>query len=132
MPGLPGIWLSPAFERPSTAIHFTWVADWPAVREILPTVEAILRPYEPRPHWGKLSRIPGDEVAARYPRQPDFADLAARWDPIGRFRNILKVSFAHDAQHIHARYDLHDSLRFEFVAWNAPGGVEIDLEPGWT
>lgn len=47
--------------------------------------------------------------------------------PIGRFRNILKVSFAHDAQRIHARYDLHDSLGFEFVAWNAPGGVEIDL-----
>jgi xylitol oxidase len=81
------VWLSPAFERPSTAIHFTWVADWPAVRDMLPTVEAILRPFEPRPHWGKLSRIPGDEVAARYPRLPAFAALAARWDPTGRFRN---------------------------------------------
>jgi hypothetical protein len=47
--------------------------------------------------------------------------------PIGRFRNILKVAFASDDQRIHVRYDLHDSLSFEFVAWSAPGGVEIDL-----
>lgn len=47
--------------------------------------------------------------------------------PIGRFRNILAVAFTVDHTRIHARYDLHDSLGFEFVAWSAPGGLEIDM-----
>ncbi|MCW5891221.1 MAG: hypothetical protein KIT14_11805 [bacterium] len=47
--------------------------------------------------------------------------------PIGRFRNILKVRFDLDPDRIVARYDLHHGLSFEFVAWHAPGGVEIDL-----
>lgn len=47
--------------------------------------------------------------------------------PIGRFRNILAVAFTASPTRIHARYDLHDSLAFDFVVWSAPGGLEIDL-----
>jgi hypothetical protein len=47
--------------------------------------------------------------------------------PIGRFRNILKVRFEAAPARIWARYDLHHALQFDFVAWSAPGGVEIDL-----
>lgn len=47
--------------------------------------------------------------------------------PIGRFRNVLKVRFEASPDRIWARYDLHHALDFEFVAWSAPGGVEIDL-----
>ena len=48
------LWLSPAYGRDSVAFHFTWRPDWPAVRALLPDVEAALEPFEPRPHWAKL------------------------------------------------------------------------------
>ena len=59
-------WMSPAYRRESAAIHFTWRSDWPAVRELLPRIEAALAPYDPRPHWesfhvvarGRSGRLP--------------------------------------------------------------------------
>jgi xylitol oxidase len=81
------LWLSPSSERQSAAFHFTWRPDEAAVRAILPRVEQALRPFAPRPHWGKLFSIGRDELRDRYPRLPDFADLAVRWDPAGTFRN---------------------------------------------
>jgi xylitol oxidase len=73
--------------RPSVALHFTWKPDWAAVRNLLPAIEAALRPFEPRPHWGKLFTMEPDELRSRYPRLPDFAQLARRNDPDGKFRN---------------------------------------------
>ena len=48
------LWMSMAYKQPSIAIHFTWKQDWPAVRKLLPVIERELRPFKPRPHWGKL------------------------------------------------------------------------------
>ena len=48
------LWMSPCYERPSLAIHFTWKPEWDAVRELMPVIEKELAPYEARPHWGKL------------------------------------------------------------------------------
>ena len=79
--------LSMANGRASVAIHFTWKPDWDAVRILLPDIEAALRPFEPRPHWGKLFTMSPDELRSRYPRLPDFVDLANRLDPDGVFRN---------------------------------------------
>ena len=75
------LWLSMASGRPSVALHFTWKPDWDAVSALLPTIEAALRPFEPRPHWGKLFTLEPDELRSRYPRLPDFAELARRHDP---------------------------------------------------
>jgi xylitol oxidase len=50
-------------------------------------MEAALAPFGPRPHWGKLSTLPGDTLRARIPRLESFAELAAEWDPTGKFRN---------------------------------------------
>ena len=83
------LWLSPAQGRESVAFHFTWLPDWDAVRGLLPVIEAALEPFEPRPHWGKLFTMPWSEVRGRYPRLPDFAALAARLDPVGKFRNAF-------------------------------------------
>ena len=52
------LWLSPAYGRDSVAFHFTWRPDWPAVRALLPDVEAALEPFEPRPHGRSCSRWP--------------------------------------------------------------------------
>ena len=51
------LWMSPCYNRPSLAIHFTWEPDWDAVRELLPVIERELAPYNVRPHWGKLFTI---------------------------------------------------------------------------
>jgi len=83
------LWLSPAYRRESVAFHFTWKPDWPAVRAVLPSVEAALEPFAPRPHWGKLFTMAPDLVRSRYQRLPDFVALAQRLDPEGKLRNDL-------------------------------------------
>lgn len=81
------LWMSMAHQRLSLAIHFTWKPEWPAVREILPAIEAKLAPFGPRPHWAKLFTLSGAALAQQYPRLADFKALAARYDPNGKFRN---------------------------------------------
>ena len=48
------LWLSPAYERDSLCIGFTWRKHPTEVMALLADIEAALAPYEPRPHWGKL------------------------------------------------------------------------------
>lgn len=81
------LWLSPAYHRPSVAIHFTWKPDWPAVKGLLPVIERELGPFGPRPHWGKLFTMPPKTIKASYERWDDFVALAKRLDPQGKFRN---------------------------------------------
>ena len=59
----------------------------PDVRRLLPDIEAALRPFAARPHWGKLFTTGADELTGLYPRMPDFRDLVRRFDPRGAFRN---------------------------------------------
>jgi xylitol oxidase len=80
-------WLSMNYERDSVAFHFTMKPDWPAVRDVLPHIEAALAPFAPRPHWGKLFTMDGADIRARYPRLADFRALTQRLDPGGKFRN---------------------------------------------
>lgn len=93
------LWLSPAYQRDSVAFHFTWRPDWAAVRAVLRDVEQALRPFEPRPHWGKLFTLRGEEVVASYVRRGEFIELAAGLDPDGKFRNgfVDRFVFADDA-----------------------------------
>jgi xylitol oxidase len=78
-------WLSTTPED-SIAFHFTWKQDWTAVRTVLPELEAALLPLGARPHWGKLFTVPVGDLPGLYPRFGDFAELAARLDPTGKFR----------------------------------------------
>jgi alditol oxidase len=84
-----GLWLSTASERASIAIHFTWQPDWEPVRELLPTIEAALAPFAPRPHWGKLFTLAPEAVRSVYPHLPEFVALLERHDPTGKFRNAF-------------------------------------------
>jgi alditol oxidase len=81
------LWLSPAYHRASATIHFTWIPDPAAVRAVLPFVEAALAPFEPRPHWAKVSGIPPATIRSAYDRLPAFEALARDVDPKGVFRN---------------------------------------------
>jgi xylitol oxidase len=81
------LWMSPCYERPSVAIHFTWKPEWEAVRELMPVIEKELAPYAARPHWGKLFTVDPAQLRSRYERLADFKDLLKQHDPGGKFRN---------------------------------------------
>jgi xylitol oxidase len=89
--------VSPASGRPSVAFHFTWKPDLPAVRQLLPTIERALEPFEPRPHWGKLFTLAPEAVRSRYPRLPEFVAVAEAFDPAGAFRNAFVQRYVFDA-----------------------------------
>jgi xylitol oxidase len=83
------LWLSPAYERDSLALHFTWVPDTAAVTPVLGAIEEALVGLGARPHWAKLFTTPPDVVAGLYPRFDDARRLLAEHDPKGVFRNDL-------------------------------------------
>jgi len=83
------LWMSMAYQRASLAIHFTWKPEWDAVRQVLPLIEEQLRPFHPRPHWGKLFTVPGAQLEPCYAQLQAFRALAARYDPQGKFRNAF-------------------------------------------
>jgi xylitol oxidase len=80
-------WMSGFYERDSVAIHFAWNPDWPAIQRLLPEVEAVLAPFAPRPHWGKVFTMSATDIRSRYPRFAEFRALADRLDPERKFRN---------------------------------------------
>jgi xylitol oxidase len=82
-------WMSPFYRQQTVAIHFTWKPDWPAVRSVLPQIEAVLEPFSARPHWGKLFTLQPSHVQSLYPNLPRFRELLARYDPHGKFRNAF-------------------------------------------
>jgi len=83
------LWLSPAFERDSLCIGFTWRNHPADVAALLPVIEDALAPFDPRPHWGKLWALSPAKLAGLFPRLGDFAELVRRYDPTGKFQNPL-------------------------------------------
>jgi xylitol oxidase len=86
------LWMSPCYQQACIAIHFTWKKDWPAVREVLPRIEAALEPLSARPHWGKLFTMPPSRLQSLYRKLPEFRELLRRLDPAGKFRNAFLES----------------------------------------
>ena len=80
------LWLSGAHGRDTVGIHFTW-KKVPDALELLPEIDELLGAAGGRPHWGKLYSASPESLAGRYPRFGDFAALANRMDPRGKFRN---------------------------------------------
>jgi xylitol oxidase len=81
------LWLSPAYDQESVALHFTWVKQPEPVDAITRELEAALIQLGARPHWGKLIHADAAALAPLYPRLADFRACAARYDPAGKFRN---------------------------------------------
>ncbi|MEU9440213.1 FAD-binding protein [Streptomyces sp. NPDC048304] len=82
-------WLSPAHDRDSVALHFTWVRDEAAVLPVVRRLEEALEPFDPRPHWGKVFQTPSAVLRGRYARFDDFASLVRQVDPSGTFANAF-------------------------------------------
>jgi xylitol oxidase len=83
------LWLSPAYEQDSLAVHFTWVDDAAAVAPVVTELEQRLAPFRPRPHWGKVFTLPPAAVQPLYPRLADIAALRRELDPDGVFGNAM-------------------------------------------
>jgi alditol oxidase len=81
------LWLSPFHQRDSVAFHFTWEPRTNDVLSVLPHVEAALAPFGMRPHWGKLFAASPEQLAAVYPKLPDFQRLVRSLDGRGKFQN---------------------------------------------
>jgi FAD/FMN-containing dehydrogenase len=81
----PGM-LSPYYQRPSVTIS---VSGGPGIDywDYLLDVDAILRAYRARPHWGKLHFSTAADMPALYPRFHDFQAIRRRLDPSGRLLN---------------------------------------------
>jgi xylitol oxidase len=81
------LWMSMNYGEDTVAIHFTWKPERDAVEDMLVQLEAVLAPFEARPHWGKLFAADAAAIAPLYERMPDFVRLVERLDPRGAFRN---------------------------------------------
>ncbi|MGB3801344.1 MAG: D-arabinono-1,4-lactone oxidase, partial [Lewinella sp.] len=80
-------WMSPAYQRDSVALHFTWKQEEVEVLALLPQIEDALAPFSVRPHWGKLFTVNAATLRQRYPKMNDFVALTKRYDPEGKFMN---------------------------------------------
>jgi L-gulono-1,4-lactone dehydrogenase len=78
--------LSPTHERPSAyvAVHQYRGMAW---REYFEAVEAIMRSFGGRPHWGKRHFQDAASLAEVYPRFGDFLRIRDELDPERRFAN---------------------------------------------
>ncbi len=79
-------WISPFHERDSVTISVSGgpgMDYWPYLQD----VDAILRRYAARPHWGKLHFSHADDLPSLFPKFEAFRDLRRRLDPEGRFLN---------------------------------------------
>jgi FAD/FMN-containing dehydrogenase len=83
--GDPGM-LSPYYNRASVTVS---VSGGPGIDywNYLIDVDAILRQYNARPHWGKLHFNQAQDMPSLYPRFEEFRAIRRRLDPQGRFLN---------------------------------------------
>jgi len=86
------LWLSGAYQRDTLAIHFTWKKDL-AIYPVIEKVEAALRPYNYRPHWGKVFTADGKYLSSVYPKMSEFKALVEALDPISKFENLFTRKF---------------------------------------
>ena len=55
--------------------------------EYFSAVEAILRKYEGRPHWGKIHNLNANDISNLYPEYQRFIEVRNQLDPEGVFTN---------------------------------------------
>jgi len=82
------LWLSGAYQRDTLAIHFTWKKVL-AIYPVIEKVEAALRPFNYRPHWGKVFTADGKYLSSAYPKMSEFKALVEALDPASKFENTF-------------------------------------------
>jgi xylitol oxidase len=82
------LWLSGAYQRDTLAIHFTWKKEL-AIYPVIEKVEAALRSFNNRPHWGKVFTADGKYLSSVYPKMSEFKALIEALDPASKFENTF-------------------------------------------
>lgn len=79
-------WMSPFHHQDSITLS---VSGGPGIDywDYLRDVDAILRQFNSRPHWGKMHFLDTEDVSELYPKAGDFRALRRKLDPNGRFLN---------------------------------------------
>ncbi|UFU05939.1 D-arabinono-1,4-lactone oxidase [Ruania halotolerans] len=80
------VWLSTAYARPTAYVAVHQYHRLSHARYFR-AVEAIMRDYDGRPHWGKLHRRRADDLASAYPRWADAHRVRTAVDPGSVFAN---------------------------------------------
>ena len=86
------LWLSGAFERDCLAIHFTW-KKLDAIYPVIEKVEAALRRFNYRPHWGKVFTADATYLKSVYPKMNEFQALVQALAPAKKFENTFTRTF---------------------------------------
>ncbi len=81
------LWLSPQYGQDTAGFHFTWKRRPAEVERVMALMEAALKPFAARPHWGKVFTARAAELARVYERFDDFRRLRDELDPRGVFVN---------------------------------------------
>ena len=82
------LWMSPHYQRDSIGIHFTW-KKVDAVYEMVKVVEAVLAPFNYRPHLGKVFSASPDYLKSVMPKMGEFTELVTQLDPANKFGNAF-------------------------------------------
>jgi len=85
------LWMSPHFQRDSIGIHFTW-KKVDAVYEMVKVVEAVLAPFNYRPHMGKVYSASPQYLRTVIPMMEKFGQLVKEIDPTNKFGNSMTDS----------------------------------------
>jgi len=85
------LWMSPHFQRDSIGIHFTW-KKVDAVYEMVKVVEAVLAPFNYRPHMGKVYSASPQYLRTVMPMMERFGQLVKEIDPTNKFGNSMTDS----------------------------------------
>ena len=86
------LWLSGSYQRDTLAIHFTW-KKVDAIYPVIEKVEAALRPFNYRPHWGKVFTADAQYLNSVYPKMSEFKALIEALDPNKKFENTFTRRF---------------------------------------
>ena len=86
------LWLSGSYQRDTFAIHFTWKKD-EEIYPVIEKVEAALRPFNYRPHWGKVFTADAQYLKSVYPKMSEFKALVEALDPTKKFENSFTRRF---------------------------------------
>jgi xylitol oxidase len=82
------LWMSAHYQRDSIGIHFTW-KKVDAVYEMVKVVEAVLAPFNYRPHLGKVFSASPEYLKSVMPKMGEFTELVRQLDPANKFGNAF-------------------------------------------
>jgi xylitol oxidase len=79
--------LSGSYQRDTLAIHFTWKKT-DAIFPVIAQVENALKPFDYRPHWGKVYTATFEETVRKFPEFAKFKAVIESLDPTRKFENL--------------------------------------------